>query len=90
MSDAIKGLNNNPVPENKYRVACVNDLFNASPDDVRYVYAGTLDEGRALMRRLSGRGMYQSEIGGNIPGLPNVAVLECWDESDGEWSCVVE
>lgn len=78
------------TPDRKYRIAFVKDFVNASPEDVKYVYAETKEEATDIMKKVSQEGKYQSEQGGHIPGLTDVAVLEKWCEEEQDWLSVIE
>jgi len=87
----------------KFRVTGIKDLVGAVhskeplENNLTYYYVATLDEAKALARKLSENGSYQSDFGGErditlnigrIPLImpnPNVAVIECWDDDEQEW-----
>ena len=69
----------------KLRVACAKTFPNTLPEDVEYFEFGTIPEAKEYMKKLSQEGKYQSSFGGHIPGLANVAVLEYWNEAEGDW-----
>lgn len=77
------------TPDRKYRIAFVKDFIEASPEDVKYVYASTEEEAAEIMKKMSREGKYQSDQGGHLPGLPHVAVLEAWNDDEQDWLSVV-
>lgn len=78
------------MPNHEYRVAFVKDFVGANPEDVKYVYADTKEEAVDIMEKMSREGKYQSEQGGNLPGLQNVAVLERWNDDEQDWLSVID
>ena len=59
-------------------------IKNFPQEDPVFVYFPVVDEAVRYMKRLFGEGI-QSERGGVIPGDPNIAVLEQWNEEEQEW-----
>ena len=72
------------TPTQKIRIACIKNYLQFKPEDVKYVYTDYIEHAKELLRAMGENGHYQSDEH-YIPGLPNVAAIEIYDDKSDCW-----
>ena len=69
------------MPNKKFRVGLIQNFPNATPDEVRYTEAETIEQAMKFREHMVSEG-YQS---GDRSGNPNLVLIEYYDENEQDW-----